>query len=316
MADDYDSPWKEAIERHFADFLLFFFPDAHASIDWSQPVVFLDQELRAVVRDAAFGTRFVDKLVRVRRGDGRPGWVYVHLEVQGQAQASFAERMFVYHYRLYDRYRLPIASLAVLADDRLTWRPDSFAYEAFGCQLGLRFPIAKLMDWSGGEDRLQDSSNPFAVVTLAHLATRATRADQQARYLAKRALLKQLYRRGRDRQQVLDLMLMVDWMMRLPKELEQRWRQDVMTSEEDMQMRYVSSFEREGIEKGLQQGLQQGMQQGEARILERLLARRFGDLPQWARERLVAATTDERAMWTDAVLSAGSLEDVFGDPPT
>jgi hypothetical protein len=30
---------------------------------------------------------------------------------------EFAERMFVYNYRLYDRYRRPIASMAVLADE-------------------------------------------------------------------------------------------------------------------------------------------------------------------------------------------------------
>ena len=46
VPDDYDTPWKEAIERHFADFLLFFFPSIHAQVDWSQPVSFLDQTLR------------------------------------------------------------------------------------------------------------------------------------------------------------------------------------------------------------------------------------------------------------------------------
>ena len=31
---DYDSPWKTVLERYFPDFLLFFFPAAHAGIDW------------------------------------------------------------------------------------------------------------------------------------------------------------------------------------------------------------------------------------------------------------------------------------------
>ena len=196
MADDYDTPWKEAIEHYFDDFLHFYFPLAHAQIDWSQPPVFLDKELRAVVQDAELGKRFVDKLVRVTRQGGLPEWVYVHLEVQGDMQAAFVERMFVYHYRLYDRYRKPIASLAVLADDQEHWQPESFSYEVFGCQLGLRFPVAKLLDWAASEARLADSSNPFAVVTLAHLATRATRNDATARYAAKWTLVQGLYRRG------------------------------------------------------------------------------------------------------------------------
>lgn len=28
VSDDYDSPWKEAIEHHFADFMAFYFPHA------------------------------------------------------------------------------------------------------------------------------------------------------------------------------------------------------------------------------------------------------------------------------------------------
>lgn len=83
MADQYDSPWKETIERHFPDFLQFFFPSVHAQVDWSKPVIFLEQELRAVARDAELGTRYVDKLVELTRLDGHPENVYVHLEVQG-----------------------------------------------------------------------------------------------------------------------------------------------------------------------------------------------------------------------------------------
>ncbi len=47
--DQYDSPWKEVIERYFPEFMAFYFPDAYAEIDWSKEHVFLDQELRAVV---------------------------------------------------------------------------------------------------------------------------------------------------------------------------------------------------------------------------------------------------------------------------
>jgi hypothetical protein len=308
MADDYDTPWKEAIERYFADFLHFYFPLAHAQIDWSQPPVFLDKELRAVVQDAELGKRFVDKLVRVTRQGGLPEWVYVHLEVQGDMQAAFAERMFVYHYRLYDRYRKPIASLAVLADDQEHWQPESFNYEIFGCQLGLRFPVAKLLDWAGSEARLADSSNPFSVVTLAHLATRATRNDATARYAAKWTLVQGLYRRGWGKQQVIDLFKVLDWMMRLPKELNAQLWQNLETLEKGTNMPYVCSVERIGIEKGIEQGIQQG----QARALARQLTHRFGALPAWVTERLDKATADELETWVEAVLSADSITAVFG----
>jgi hypothetical protein len=44
--DDYDSPWKEALERYLPDFLPLLFPDAQAGIDWSQGYEFLDKELQ------------------------------------------------------------------------------------------------------------------------------------------------------------------------------------------------------------------------------------------------------------------------------
>jgi len=44
--DDYDSPWKEALERFLPDFLALLFPEAHAGIDWSQGYEFLDKELQ------------------------------------------------------------------------------------------------------------------------------------------------------------------------------------------------------------------------------------------------------------------------------
>jgi len=61
------------------------------------------------------------------------------------------------------------------------------------------------------------------------------------------------------------------------------------------------------------EGLQQGVQQGEVVLLLRLLARRFGVLPEWVKPRLVQASTELLETWGDRVLDAKSLEDVFGD---
>ena len=99
-----DSPWKEVLERYFEPFLAFFFPDAHAAIDWAKGHEFLDKELQKVVRDAELGRRLVDKLVKVHTREGLEAWVLVHIEIQGQEDADFAKRMYVYNYRLFDRY--------------------------------------------------------------------------------------------------------------------------------------------------------------------------------------------------------------------
>ena len=95
--DDYDSPWKEALERYFPEFLALLYPSIHAEIDWTRGPAFLDKELQQVVRDAELGRRYADKLAKVYTRDGTETWVLIHVEVQGEPEARFAERMYVYH---------------------------------------------------------------------------------------------------------------------------------------------------------------------------------------------------------------------------
>ncbi|MFM8766646.1 MAG: hypothetical protein ACKOD9_02360, partial [Rubrivivax sp.] len=83
-SDDHDSPWKDAIEGAFPEFMAFYFPEAHAAIDWARPHTFPNQELRKVVRDAASGKRFVDVLVRVTGLDETVQLLYIHVEEQTQ----------------------------------------------------------------------------------------------------------------------------------------------------------------------------------------------------------------------------------------
>jgi hypothetical protein len=128
--------------------------------------------------------------------------------------------MFTYNCRLFERYDRPVASLAVLADDSAAWRPRAFGRELFGCRHVLEYPLVKLVDYADRlEDRLEDP-NPFALVTAAHRLTRATRGDTESRYAAKWRLARLLYKRDWDRQRIIDLF--IDWMMRLPPELENK----------------------------------------------------------------------------------------------
>jgi len=309
--DQYDSPWKEAIEHYFPEFMKFYFPDAYAAIDWSKEHVFLDQELRAVVQDAELGTRFVDKLVRVTELSGDEPWIYIHVEVQGTRQAEFAQRMFVYNYRIFDRYKKPVASLAVLADEHKHWKPTSYGYNVLGCRHTLEFPVAKLTDYDEKLDELLASGNAFSLITAAHILTRQTRKANQERYEAKLRLIKILYQRHWDKQRVINLLTVVDWMMTLPAWLETKVWKEIETIEEIEKMQYITSIERIGIAKGIAKGITQGIAKGESKLLTRQLERRFGALPAWAAEKLSNATEPALEAWGEAILSAPTLEAVF-----
>jgi len=84
----------------FPEFLAFY-PALYEAIDWARGHEMLDKELQRVLREAEQTRRTIDKLVRVWRRDGREEWVLIHVEVQNQDEADFAQRVFVYHYRLF-----------------------------------------------------------------------------------------------------------------------------------------------------------------------------------------------------------------------
>jgi hypothetical protein len=59
-------------------------------------------------------------------------------------------------------YRRPVVSLAVLCDEQPGWRPDHFVYNNWRYEVGIRFPVLKLIDYRLDEAALEQSANPFA----------------------------------------------------------------------------------------------------------------------------------------------------------
>lgn len=270
----YDEPWKSALEQYFEAFLAFFFPQAHGEIDWARGYESLDQELVQVVREAEVGTRFVDKLVKVWLREGEETWLLIHVEVQSQPDSGFAKRMYSYHYRIFDRYDREVVSLAVLGDDQPNWRPQGYHYGRWGCEMALQFPIVKLLDYEADWETLEESENPFAVVVRAHRRTMTTTNDAEGRLRWKLSLIRELYERGYERRDILELFRLIDWMMGLPEDLALQFREDVRQIEEEMNMQYVTSVERIAHQEGRQEGRQEANQE----VVSSLLKNRFGEL--------------------------------------
>lgn len=306
-SDDFDSPWKTLLDRWFPAFMAWFFPPIAAEIDWTRGYVFLDKELQKISRRAQEKRRHADKLVKVWRGTSEEMWVLVHVEIQAGHETDFTERMFIYYYRLFDRYRLPLASLVVLADDRPQWRPDRYERQLWGCELNLTFPVVKLLDYQGRLAELETDPNPFALATAAHLLARATRKDPQGRLAGKLALTRRLYQRGWTKPEVLDLYEFIDWLLALPEALEDAFLDEIHDLEASTKMRYISSAERIGMKRGHEQGMQQGI----ALTLRRQLRRRFGEPPAWVESKLQEGTPPQLEQWADQLLDADTLEAVF-----
>ncbi|KAF1082734.1 MAG: hypothetical protein GQF41_0501 [Candidatus Rifleibacterium amylolyticum] len=277
---DYDSPWKDLVEKYFQQFMEFFFPEIASRIDWQKKYEFLDKEFQKIAVQGATGRRYADKLVKVNELSGQEAWVLVHLEIQGQEDSDLARRMLVYHYRIFDRYQKRIASLALLADKNIRWRPQEYCHELWGCELSFRFPMVKLLDVANKVENLENSQNPFAIAAFAHLKTMETIGNDAKRLEFKTYAARALYKAKFDRQTILELFRFLDWIMTLPADYESAYTETLNELEENM--RYVTTFERRGIAKGIEKGIEKGLEEGAAShkaSLSTILQLRFGRIP-------------------------------------
>ncbi len=291
---DYDSPWKDVLDLFFEACMEFFFPQAHAQIDWSRGFEFLDKELQKITADAAIGRRFVDKLVKVWLKSGEELWVLIHIEVQGGRETGFESRLFVYHYRIHDRFSAPVATFVILTDEEETWRPTEHHAELLGTEVRFRFPAVKMIDYWNRWDELEQSENPFAVVAQAQLIAQQTRGDAPARLLQKLELVKRLYARGFNRQQIIGLFYFLDWVLTLPKEMAKNFEQSLTEYEEEKKMKFVTSVEEIRIEKGILRAT--------AALTLRLLQKRFGILDEAKQSHILALPLEQLEGLSDALL--------------
>ena len=65
-------------------------------------------------------------------------------------------------------------------------------------------------------------------------------------------------------------------------------------------------------ERFMDKGREEGIGQGEARVLLRQLTLKFGPLPEPVRARIESADADTLLRWSERVLSADQLDEVFG----
>ena len=78
-------------------------------------------------------------------------------------------------------------------------------------------------------------------------------------------------------------------------------------------MPYVTKMESRARKEGHQKGWEEGREDEAAHVLRRLLKRRFGEVPQWAEEKLSSADAEQLEEWAEELVVSDSLDDVFGE---
>ncbi|WP_435184610.1 hypothetical protein ACRYJJ_08170 [Cylindrospermopsis raciborskii G7] len=277
---NYDEPWKEALTEYFEQFLLFFFPGIHQLIDWGKTPESLDKELQRITALSKTKRRFADKLYKVWLVSGEEIWVLIHIEIQSQYEEEFQKRMYIYNYRAFDLYQKPVISLAILGDEKADWKPESYNYSLGGCEVSLKFPVVKLLSYEEKWSELEESNNPFAIVVMAHLKTKATKGKPEEREKWKWILIRGLYNGGLDRNQIVRLLGIIDTMMKLPKKSQESLENKIKNFEEETKMPLLTNIELKGIETGKEIGKEIGTLEKAHDYVKLVLKTRLGDIPE------------------------------------
>jgi SOS response regulatory protein OraA/RecX len=132
---------------------------------------------------------------------------------------------------------------------------------------------------------LEQSHSPAAVLVLANWAAQRTRREEQERLNWKLRLTRELYEKGFQREDILQLYRLIDWMMELRPELESRFRNEIIAFEEQKHMPYVTSIERLGIEHGRNEGIEHVRRETRGLIVQALQTR-FSNVPSRAVEAI------------------------------
>jgi hypothetical protein len=237
----YDSPWKELLDQHLREALEFFFPDVAAEIDWSQDWVSLESEVRELSGEGEIGVRLADRFVKFRTLAGDDN--YLHVEVQGKPEKGLPRRVYVYGYRADDRFGVPVDHLVILADDDANWRPTTYEVVKKRSRLTLTFQPVKVLDWAGREEELLAHENPAALFGQAHLWSRQTRDDDEARLNRKLTLIRTLVSRKLDASEMQQWYRYLDWLLPLTAARRAEYHRLLDLMDQEGKMPFVSDLE-------------------------------------------------------------------------
>ncbi|QQD12687.1 hypothetical protein [Sphingobacterium sp. UDSM-2020] len=261
-----DELLKAIFEDNFPDFLRFMYPDADATFDLGRGLTFMDKELLEIFpyRERKKGKRVADLLVKVYLKDGSEKWILVNTEIEGGHDSDFSHRIFQYFYRLLDRYRVPVETIAVFTGGRSQPCTDEYHFAVF--RTSLRFQYLSYQIFDHDESELLDMDNIFAYIVLA--CQKALDEDkipeqelaEQRSTIARRLIETNKYSKDRI---MSFLVFLKSFLFIRDKEINSNFDQYIyQVTGGTIQMGVIETIKRQEREKGIQAGIEKGIQSG------------------------------------------------------
>ena len=248
-----DQVWKLLITKFFKEFLEVFKPDLLRDII-PEKTEFLEKELISLTGRRKEG--IVDILAKVYLKNGKDEYVLFHTEVQGRKEKDFAERMFTYYIRIWDKYRKPVTSIAVLTEKN-TFSKDQnkFVMKSYGTEQIFKYTLIDITQYSYFYNI--KSRNPVRIaISLLISDCKLPKWERKA------DIIDRLTRLGLDQENINILLAFVDRLKPMNKEEVLKFEEYVIKNYKGEAPMILTSWEEKGIKKGLQRGRREGLQKG------------------------------------------------------
>ncbi|MEB3221174.1 MAG: DUF4351 domain-containing protein, partial [Candidatus Sericytochromatia bacterium] len=235
---------------------------------------------------------------------------------QAQHQPDFARRMHRYFARLHEAHDLPVYPIAVVAHDRPR-RPSPTVYEVTAAGLSvLRFEFRVVQLNQLRWETFRDHPNPVAAALMARM-----RIAPEDRARVKWACYRMMATLRLDSKRAQRIIEFVEGYLRLDAQEQRVFRASVEAAAPAMKevvMEFSNQWieigyqdgEQAGLQRGRQAGLQEGRHQASLDLLQRLLTRRFGPLPEASREALAALPVETIEAIAESIFELTSLDDL------
>jgi predicted transposase YdaD len=256
-----DLLWKGIIEELAEDFLTFLIPNANEVFDFQKGIEFLDKELEQLFPESADNRRHVDKLLKVFTKEGKEEWILGHVEVQGYRDVKFSERMFIYYYRIFDKFGKRIVGIAIFTDNDKNYKPYEYKSDFLGTEISYKYLNYKVIEQD--LEVIQSSQNPFAtVIETVYIALQKGNMDEETLYELKLDLAKRMLRQNFPKSKIRAMMLFLKYYIRFDnKEKNLNFEADLdkftnTTFPMGLEELIIWQAKNEGLEQGLEQGLE------------------------------------------------------------
>ena len=164
-------------------------------------------------------------------------------------------------------------------------------------------PESTLQEYNNQWKELEKNPNPFALVVRAHLKTQATRGNAEERLTWKVQLVRELYERGQDPQEIFDLFRFIDWLLVLPDNMTQSFRKQTQDIRQEAKMKYRTSIERLERKEGRKEGLEE--------VVLRQIEAKFGPPDASILQRIEKGSREQILQWAERLLTASSPDEIF-----